>query len=157
VKISLCFAPLALVFMSAACQTSAVGSAATAQTAIAPLEIRTSTGRLKFQVEVARSAEEQARGLMFRASLAEFGGMIFPMVPPRVASFWMKDTIIPLDIIFIRSDGTIARIAANTIPYDLTPVTSGEPVAAVLEIAGGRAEALGIVENDKVIWKQPKG
>lgn len=156
-KLPLYLASLALLAASAACQTSAVGSAATAQTAIVPLEIRTSAGPLKFKVEVARTADEQTRGLMFRASLPEFGGMIFPLVPPRVASFWMKDTIIPLDIIFIRSDGTIARIAANTIPYDLTPVTSGEPVVAVLEIAGGRAEALGIAENDKVIWKQPKG
>jgi uncharacterized membrane protein (UPF0127 family) len=127
--------------------------AATAQPTLIPLQIKTAKGKIDFKVEIARTPEEQARGLMFRTSLPEFGGMIFPMVPPRVASFWMKDTVIPLDIIFIRSDGTIARIAANTIPYDLTPVTSGEPVVAVLELAGGRAEALGIAENDRVIWK----
>jgi uncharacterized protein len=145
--------PLLLLVATPACQTSQVNGATTAQLAKVPLEIRTAKGKLKFSVEVARTQEEQNRGLMFRQSLPEFGGMIFPLVPPRVASFWMKDTIIPLDLIFVRSDGTIARIAANAIPYDLTPITSGEPVVAVLEIAGGRAEALGIAENDRVIWK----
>jgi uncharacterized membrane protein (UPF0127 family) len=146
-------APVALFFVIAGCQSSPVNGAEAAKLALAPLEITTAKGKIAFTVEVARTPEEQARGLMFRTSLPEFGGMIFPMVPPREASFWMKDTVIPLDMIFIRSDGTIARIAANTIPYDLTPVSSGESVVAVLEIAGGRAEALGIAENDRVIWK----
>jgi uncharacterized membrane protein (UPF0127 family) len=79
--------------------------------------------------------------------------MIFPMEPPRSASFWMKNTVIPLDMIFIRPDGSIARIAAETVPYALDPVDSGEPVGAVLEIAGGRAAALGIAEDDVVTWK----
>ena len=149
-------APVMLFLMTGACQpgtgiANANGSAE-AQPALAPLAIKTAKGRLDFRVEVARTPEAQQRGLMFRTSLADFGGMIFPLVPPREASFWMKDTVIPLDMIFIRSDGTIARIAASTIPYDLTPVSSGEPVVAVLEIAGGRAEALGIAENDRVIW-----
>jgi uncharacterized protein len=117
-----------------------------------PLTIA-SAGRIqKFRVEVARTEAEQARGLMFRDRLAPDAGMIFPMNPPRVASFWMKNTFIPLDMIFIRADGTIARIAAETVPYSLTPVSSGEPVAAVLEIAGGRAGELGISEDDKVDW-----
>jgi uncharacterized protein len=117
-----------------------------------PLTI-TSSGKVqKFSVEVARTEAEQARGLMFRDRVAPDGGMIFPMNPPRVASFWMKNTFIPLDMIFIRADGTIARIAAQTVPYSLTPVSSGEPVAAVLEIAGGRAGELGISEDDKVDW-----
>lgn len=147
--------PLLLMTSVTACQASQAGRTEAVQATTVPLEIRTAKGAIKFKVEVARTPEEQARGLMFRDSLPDYGGMIFPMVPPRVASFWMKDTVIPLDMIFIRSDGTIARIAANTIPYDLTPVTSGEPVVAVLEIAGGRAEALGIAENDRVIWKAP--
>jgi uncharacterized protein len=144
---------VALLFCVAGCQSAPVNGAATAQPGLVSLQIKTAKGTLDFKVEMARTPEEQARGLMFRTALPDFGGMIFPLVPPREASFWMKDTVIPLDIIFIRSDGTIARIAANTIPYDLTPVTSGEPVVAVLEIAGGRAEALGIAENDRVIWK----
>lgn len=117
-----------------------------------PLTI-TSNGKVhRFNVEVARSEAEQERGLMFRDRLSDDGGMIFPMEPPRVASFWMKNTVIPLDMIFIRADGTIARIAAETVPYSLNPVTSGEPVAAVLELRGGRAGELGISEDDRVTW-----
>lgn len=89
---------------------------------------------------------------MFRTSLPPNGGMLFPLNPPREASFWMKNTVIPLDMIFIRQDGTIARIAAETVPYSLEFESSGEPVAAVLELAGGRAAALGIAEDDKVSW-----
>nr|WP_246611217.1 DUF192 domain-containing protein [Aquisediminimonas profunda] len=126
---------------------------AQAQASLIPLTIKTSTAVRKFRVEVARTEDEQARGLMFRQSLPEDGGMIFPMSPPRFASFWMKNTVIPLDMIFIRTDGTIARIAADTIPYSLEPVTSGEPVAAVLELAGGKAAALGIAEDDVVTWE----
>ena len=117
-----------------------------------PLTIKSGTTIHNFVVEVARTEAEQERGLMFRDKLAPDGGMIFPMTPPRMASFWMKNTVIPLDMIFIRADGSIARIAAETVPYSLDPVTSGEPVAAVLEIAGGRAAALGIEEDDIVSW-----
>lgn len=117
------------------------------------LNITDATGRRhSFRVEVARTVAEQAQGLMFRESLAPDAGMIFPFDPPRPASFWMKNTLIPLDIIFIRADGTIARIAANTIPHSLAPVESGEDVAAVLELAGGRAAALGINAGDRVSW-----
>ena len=105
-----------------------------------------------FCVEVARTDAEQAQGLMFRKALAPNAGMIFPMNPPRFASFWMKNTLIPLDIIFIRADGQIARIAARTTPLSLSPVTSGEPVAAVFEIAGGRAAQLAIAAGDRVTW-----
>ncbi|KQX21687.1 MULTISPECIES: DUF192 domain-containing protein [unclassified Sphingomonas] len=121
--------------------------------ATVPLTIRTASGTRSYAVEVASTPQEQARGLMYRTSLPDHGGMIFPMVPPRDASFWMKNTYIPLDMIFIRADGTIARIAANTVPEDLTPVPSGEPVAAVLEIVGGGAAADGIAEGDVVEWK----
>ncbi len=152
-KLMLRIMPVALLLATAACQSAGGTGITEAQRPLAPLAIKTASGALDFKVEVARTGDEQERGLMFRTSLPEFGGMIFPMVPPREASFWMKNTVIPLDMIFIRRDGTIARIAANTIPYDLTPVSSGEPVVAVLEIAGGRAEALGIAENDRVTWK----
>ena len=117
-----------------------------------PLTIHSKTGHHKFVVEVARTPEEQAKGLMFRQSLAPDRGMIFPYEPPSETSFWMKNTLIPLDMIFIRPDGTIARVEANTVPLSLDPVSSGEPVAAVLEIAGGRAAELGIAANDKVDW-----
>src|SRR3546814_10965184 len=80
----------------------------------------------KFDVEVARTPEEQAKGLMFRKELPAKGGMLFPFDPPQVASFWMKNTVIPLDIIFIRPDGSIAFIADKPEPYSLVPVPSGQ-------------------------------
>jgi uncharacterized membrane protein (UPF0127 family) len=89
---------------------------------------------------------------MHRQSLAPNAGMIFPYAAPQPVAFWMKNTVIPLDMIFIREDGTIARIAANTTPYSLDPVSSVEPVVAVLEIAGGRAAELGIAVGDRVSW-----
>lgn len=122
--------------------------------ALVPLEVRTAKGKVQFQVEVARTDAEQARGLMYRDSLPPDHGMIFPMVPPRFASFWMKNTYIPLDIIFIRPDGTISNIVHGT-PNDLVPVNSIGPAGAVLEIGGGLAAANGIVAGDKVIWKNP--
>jgi uncharacterized membrane protein (UPF0127 family) len=118
-----------------------------------PLTVRTAAGvEHRFTVEVARTAEEQAQGLMNRSSLAPDRGMIFPMDPPRQASFWMKNTLIPLDIIFVRADGTIANIAENTVPLSLDPVVSVEPVSAVLELAGGRTAELGIKAGDRVTW-----
>jgi uncharacterized membrane protein (UPF0127 family) len=89
---------------------------------------------------------------MHRQSLAPDRGMLFPYEPPQNASFWMKNTLIPLDIIFIRADGTIAMIAADTVPMSLDPIASLEPVGAVLEIAGGRAAELGVQAGDKVTW-----
>lgn len=121
---------------------------------LVPLEIRTAKGVLQYKVEVATTEQEQARGLMYRTSLPDRGGMIFPMTPPRFASFWMKNTYISLDLIFIRHDGTIERIAANAVPEKLDPIESGEPVAAVLEIVGGGAAADGIAPGDKVSWKK---
>ncbi|WP_340314466.1 DUF192 domain-containing protein [Rhizorhabdus argentea] len=120
---------------------------------LAPLAIKTARGVVEFRVEVANTPDQQSRGLMYRTSLPHHGGMIFPMAPPRFAAFWMKNTYIPLDMIFIRPDGTIARIAANTVPESLETIESGEPVSAVLEIVGGGAAADGIAEGDKVSWK----
>lgn len=110
-----------------------------------------------FKVDVASTSEQQKQGLMFRTGIPADGGMLFAPYPPegggpKEASFWMKDTPSPLDIIFIRADGTIATIAENTVPFSEDPVRSGEPVAAVLEINGGRAAELGISPGDKVRW-----
>ena len=120
--------------------------------ALLPVVIRTAKGAHRFDVEVAITREEQAKGLMFRRELGPTTGMLFPMDPPRTASFWMKDTLIPLDMLFIRTDGTIAFLQAETEPYSRVPVSAGVPVAAVLELAGGRAAALGIAEGDRVAW-----
>lgn len=119
---------------------------------IVPLRIRAGDQIYDFRVEVARSEEEQARGLMFRDRLGPGEGMLFPFVPARPASFWMKDTLIPLDMIFVRADGSIARVVVNTIPHSLDPVAVSEPVTAVLEIAGGRSVELGIDEYARVSW-----
>jgi len=105
-----------------------------------------------FTVEIARSAAEQEHGLMNRRSLAPDAGMLFPFDPPRPASFWMRNTLIPLDMVFIRPDGSIARIAANTTPMSETPITVPDAMTAVLELAGGRAAQLGIREGDHVSW-----
>ena len=116
------------------------------------LTIRSGAKAHRFQVEVARTAPEQAQGLMHRQSLAPDRGMLFPYAVPQPVAFWMKNTLIPLDMIFIRADRTIANIAANTVPLSLEPVPSAEPVVAVLEIAGGRAAELGIKAGDRVEW-----
>lgn len=105
-----------------------------------------------FIAEVASTSEQQSQGLMFRKSLKDNAGMVFPFSEPKPASFWMKNTVIPLDIIFIRADGTIESIAANTTPYSLTPVSSGEPIQAVLELRGGLTQQLGIKPGDTVRW-----
>ena len=116
-----------------------------------PLTIRSANGEHRFTVQVASTADQQELGLMFRHSLGADEGMIFPYDPPQDVAFWMRNTLIPLDMIFIRADGTIARIATAK-PLDETQVPAGEPIAAVLEIAGGQAAQLGIREGDKVEW-----
>lgn len=121
-----------------------------------PLTIAAAGKTHRFNVEVARTDAEQDRGLMFRTSLPGDGGMIFPFKKPRIGSFWMKNTLIPLDMIFIRADGSIDRIAENTIPESLEPVVSGGEVSAVLELAGGTAARLGLDEDAKVTWKDKK-
>ena len=122
---------------------------------VLPVTVTGPGGRHVFQAELAKTPAEQERGLMYRTGLRDDFGMIFTPYPaagggPREASFWMKNTPTPLDIIFIRADGTIARIAENTVPYSQAPITSGEPISAVLELVGGRAAALGLSEGDKV-------
>jgi uncharacterized membrane protein (UPF0127 family) len=141
----------------AACAPQGGSSAAVSERSPAgleqiPLTIQSRGRTHRFTVEVARTPEQQAQGLMHRQSLAPDRGMLFPYDPPQPASFWMKNTLIPLDIIFIREDGTVARVAENTVPLSLDPIPSLEPVAAVLEIAGGRAAELGIQAGDKVNW-----
>ena len=149
--------PFLFVALLAACSpTAPKAEKATAQTTqqltLLPLTISTAKDTHRFTVEAALTQQQQAQGLMFRKSLDPDGGMLFPMNPPRTASFWMKNTLIPLDMLFIRTDGTIAFIAANTTPYSRDPVSAGVPVAAVLELRGGRAAELGIAQGDRVAW-----
>lgn len=149
---------LALMMPLAGCRDQAAIATGTQSTArTVPVTIEGPGGRHVVRAELARTAAEQARGLMFRTDLGRDGAMLFHPYPadggsPRVASFWMKNTPTPLDILFIRADGTIARIAENTVPFSEDQVSSGEPVAAVLELVGGRAAETGISEGDRVSW-----
>lgn len=119
----------------------------------APLEkltIDTADGPRSFRVEIADTPEERGRGLMFRESLPPGEGMLFLLDAPEPITMWMKDTLIPLDMIFIGPDGRILRIAARTEPYSLDHIPSGGDVIAVLEINGGLAATLGIAVGDRV-------
>lgn len=109
-----------------------------------------------FYVELAENDEQHATGLMFREHMAADRGMLFIFRNEYMQAFWMKNTLIPLDMIFVRADGTIDRIAENTIPELLEPVVSGGEVSAVLELAGGTAAKLGIDESARVTWKDKK-
>lgn len=114
------------------------------------LVVHTGEADHPFTVEVVDTPEGRAQGLMFRAELAPDAGMLFDFHDARPVSFWMRNTLIPLDMIFIRSDGTIANIKVKAEPLDLTSVPSDGPVEFVLEIAGGRSEELGIEAGDSV-------
>lgn len=114
------------------------------------LEIVSKSGVHVFAVEVVSNDEERAQGLMFRKELPEGRGMLFDFQHDQDVSFWMKNTYIPLDLIFIRGDGRILRIAENTEPLSTRMIPSGGPVRAVLEVIGGTAKKLGIAPGDKV-------
>ncbi|MEG9862077.1 MAG: DUF192 domain-containing protein [Parvularculales bacterium] len=114
------------------------------------LVIETSEGKRAFTIEIARTPNEQKRGLMFRASLPENHGMLFAYRQDQEITMWMANTPIPLDILFIRRNGKIAKIETMTEPYSRKTISSGVNVRAVLEIAGGGAERLGIKSGDIV-------
>jgi uncharacterized protein len=115
-----------------------------------PLEIVSKTGVHTFGVEMAVTPEQQMTGLMFRRELPEGQGMLFDFGHEQPASFWMKNTYIPLDMIFIRGDGRILRIAEHTVPLSEALVPSGGPVRAVLEVIAGTAKKFGIAPGDRV-------
>lgn len=101
-------------------------------------------------IEIATSPEAKMKGLMFRESLPMRQGMLFLYTPPQSARMWMKNTLIPLDMLFIDADDRIVHIHADAKPHDLTPISAGRPVAAVLEINGSEAEQLDIRVGDIV-------
>ena len=117
---------------------------------IEPLTIATDDDAVMFTVEIVDTDELRARGLMFRQRLPEDRGMLFDFGEPRPVSMWMKNTYIPLDMLFIRADGTIAYIAENTVPKSLDTIGISEPVLAVLELAAGTARKHSIRAGDKV-------
>ncbi len=117
---------------------------------VEPLEI-VGHGRVHhFHVEIADNAASRERGLMFRKSLAPDAGMLFDFKTPQTVGFWMRNTLIPLDMLFIDKDGYIINLAANAIPLSEDTVPSRGVVLAVLELRGGRAAELGIEPGDRV-------
>jgi uncharacterized membrane protein (UPF0127 family) len=119
---------------------------------IAPLAIQTSDGKThRFKVEIAATPDERALGLMFRRSLAPDAGMLFDFGHTGPVAMWMKNTLIPLDMLFVASDGAVVNIAQRTVPQSLTPIPSARPVRFVLEVAGGTTARLGIKPGDKLI------
>jgi uncharacterized protein len=118
--------------------------------AAATLEIVSTTGVHSFAVELATNEAERSRGLMFRKELPEGHGMLFDFQNDQPVAFWMHNTYISLDMIFIRGDGRILRIEENTEPLSDRLIPSGGPVRAVLEVIAGTARALGITPGDRV-------
>jgi uncharacterized membrane protein (UPF0127 family) len=115
-----------------------------------PLEIVTKSGVQVFDVELARTEEQKTTGLMYRKELADGRGMLFDFSPEQPISMWMKNTFIPLDMIFIRADGRILRIAENTEPQSERIISSGGLAKGVLEVVGGTAKKYGITAGDRV-------
>lgn len=129
----------------------AVGFAVSAAHADASiLTIVSGDERHEFVVEIADDDATRARGLMFRRELAPNAGMLFDYMRERPAAFWMRNTLIPLDLIFIRESGEIVQVHANAIPHDETSIRSIVDVRFILEIPGGRAEELGIEPGDRL-------
>jgi uncharacterized membrane protein (UPF0127 family) len=114
------------------------------------LEIASGSQRHRFTVEVAQKSEERSVGLMFRTQMAADRGMLFAYEQEQPVSMWMKNTFIPLDMLFIRADGRVANIAEWTTPRSLDEVPSKGPVKAVLELNGGTAARLGLKAGDVV-------
>ena len=116
-----------------------------------PLTVDAANGQFEFLVEMAVSPAQRSQGLMFRESLAEDRGMLFDFGQPQRATMWMRNTYVPLDMLFIDMHGQITQIAANTEPLSDAMIASREPVRAVLELRGGVSAKLGIKPGDRVI------
>lgn len=133
-------AALAVIFFVGACSAGEDG-----------LSLVTSTGTYTFTVELADNDDERARGLMFRQELAPDAGMLFDFGSERQVAFWMRNTFISLDMIFVGADGIVKTIHEKAIPQDPTSISSGVPVRFVLEIPGGRAREIGLQPGDSMI------
>lgn len=114
------------------------------------LVVQTATGAHPFTVEVVDTPESRQQGLMFRQSLAKDAGMLFDFKTERETSFWMQNTFIPLDMIFIAADGVVKTVHVNARPHDTTSISSQVPVQFVLEIPGGRSVEIGLKPGDRI-------
>ncbi|HEY1708463.1 MAG TPA: DUF192 domain-containing protein [Rhizomicrobium sp.] len=117
---------------------------------VATISIDTPKGPAQFQMEIAADQKSQEQGLMYRTKMAPNAGMLFDLHVPQPVAFWMKNTYLPLDIVFVRADGTISTVEPNAIPMSTDSIPSAEPVRAVIELNGGRAHDLGIVPGAQV-------
>jgi uncharacterized membrane protein (UPF0127 family) len=142
--------PAAIALTLSLCMTAMPWVASARAAERQPLTIATQNGPQRFKVEMALTDRQITRGLMFRRTLAERGGMLFDFHTDQTVTMWMKNTLLPLDMIFIRADGRVARIAANTTPQSTSIISSEEPVRAVLEVRGGTARKFGISPGDRV-------
>ncbi|MEO8756955.1 MAG: DUF192 domain-containing protein [Devosia sp.] len=124
-------------------------SAATACSADHRAVLHTAKGDFAFNIEIADTDAQRERGLMFRTSLAPDAGMLFDYHHEQLTSFWMQNTLIPLDMVFISADGIVRTIHVNARPKDTTPISSEVPVQFVLEIAGGRSVEIGLKTGDR--------
>ena len=150
ILIALFLVPLVLP-LTACWEKSAEAPAGVTKQELQNLIIQKADGtEISFEIEIAATQKEQAQGLMNRTSLAENAGMLFIFNDDAERGFWMKNTLIPLDMIFIRADGKIHRIHENAVPEDLTTIYSQGPVAAVLEINGGLSSKIGLKKGDIV-------
>ncbi|KAK2963671.1 putative signal peptide protein [Blattamonas nauphoetae] len=138
-----------LIYLSIALISASSGQPQTGL-AVERLRVDTSKGPIDFEVELALSNRERQIGLMFRTEMEEKHGMLFIFDNVQTLSFWMQNTLIPLDMLFIKEDGTIATIHANCTPKSLTSRRSSVPCRAVLELGGGVAAKLGISQGDRV-------
>ena len=116
------------------------------------LTLETASGPHQFNVEVASTPQERERGLMLRTSLPAESGMLFLYETPQPIAMWMKNTIIPLDMIFIDAWGKVNRIESNAEPFSLDPIPSDGDVIGILEVNAGVAEKIGLKTGDKVIY-----
>ena len=123
---------------------------ARSESGLEPLEIKTSSGVHAFQVEIAKDEASREKGLMYRRFMPADRGMLFEFEREEPVAFWMRNTYIPLDMIFITHDGTVARVAANAEPLNDTAIPSGAPVIGVLELNGGVAARIDLKPGDKV-------
>jgi len=128
-----------------------IGSAAQDRLTEGQLIVATAGGEHRFTIEMAVTPKEISRGLMFRREMAADAGMLFDYGAEQPVSFWMKNTYLPLDMIFVRADGVIASIAERTVPESLTPVPSRVAVRAVLEVNAGTVDRLGIETGDRIL------
>jgi uncharacterized membrane protein (UPF0127 family) len=140
----------ALFFVMLGAMLAAGASTAEAQMRRETLTLVTAGAEHVINVEIAETAEEKTIGLMFRTSLADDAGMLFPYSPPQEATMWMRNTYIPLDMIFIRADGIVHRIERQTEPFSERIIASQGEVAAVLELKAGSADRLGLRPGDRV-------